>query len=269
MRCITIPLPPNLPARWPKIYTGRISAVGALASHKQRSDYIKKNGSWSVLKKWLAKASADKCWYCEAKSTRAPFDVDHFRPKLGVTVDGVKLASHDGYYWLAYEWSNFRLSCQRCNRPEKDDEKMLQGKANEFPVHDETNRWTNSAALTHAEIPRLLDPCVEFDCAQLAHGIDGEVKPNATIGTWEYQRARYTIDQLGLNKWNTPDDKRSQWQSLDLLLKLAGDNNDPLVIAHINKFLSQDQEYASFFRAAIGTHRDKYWVEKALMEIHL
>jgi hypothetical protein len=38
------------------------------------------------------------------------------------------------------EWWNFRLSCQRCNRPEKDENGVLRGKANEFPVHDEANR---------------------------------------------------------------------------------------------------------------------------------
>lgn len=266
MRFIAIPLPPNLPSRWPKIYTGRISAVGALATHTQRSEYIKKHGSWGVLKKWLAKASGDKCWYCEAKSTRAPFDVDHFRPKLGVTVDGVKLVSHDGYYWLAYEWSNFRLSCQRCNRPEKDDVNTLHGKANEFPVRDETLRCELPAAALAAEYPRLLDPCVQTDCDQLAHGIDGEVKPVATSGTWEYQRARYTIDRLGFNEWNTPEEKRGRWQTLVALLKAVGHTNNPDAIAELNKYLSRDQEYASFFRAAIGTHRDKAWVDKAWVE---
>lgn len=264
MRFITIPLPPNLPARWPKIYTGRISAVGALPSHKQRSEYIKKNGSWSVLKKWLAKASGDKCWYFEAKSTRAPFDVDHYRPKLGVTVDGAKLVKHYGYYWLAYEWSNFRLSCQRCNRPEKDGTGVLHGKANEFPVRDEAQRCALPAGHLSAESPRLLDPCAQADCELLAHAIDGEVKPVEPDGTWEHQRARYTIDQLGFNKWNTPEAKKNYWRLLDDLIRVAG--NQPFVLTHLKEHLSIDHEYSSFFRSAIGAHRDKAWVEKVWVE---
>jgi len=264
LRFIQIPLPPNLPARWLTVYVGRVSRVNALGTHELRSEYIRKHGSWGLLKKWLANASGHKCWYCEAKSTRAPFDADHFRPKLGITVDGVKLAGHDGYYWLAYEWWNFRLSCQRCNRPEKDDSDILYGKANEFPVRDEAQRCALPAGSLVSESPRLLDPCVQADCELLAHGIDGEVKPVAAGGTWENQRARYTIDQLGLNEWNTPEDKRGRWQTLATLLQLAGNTANAQVKAELKKYLSPDHEYSCFFRSCIGTHRDKAWVEELL-----
>lgn len=262
MRFIEIQLPPNLPNRWHKIYNSRISRVNALGTHALRADYIKKNGSWGLLKKWLASISEEKCWYCEAKSIRAPFDVDHFRPKLAVTVDGVKLVGHNGYFWQAYEWSNFRLSCQRCNRPEKDDAENLNGKSNEFPILDERQRCSNPTDDVNSESPRLLDPCVKADCELLAHGIDGEVKPSATQGTWEYQRARYTIDLLGFNEWNTPENKKNSWRILDDLIRLAG--NNPTVVTHLNEHLSSEHEYSSFFRSAIGTHRDKDWVEALL-----
>ena len=262
MRFIQIPLPPHLPARWLTVYVGQVAKVNALGTHDLRSEYIKKHGSWGRLKNWLAKASEYKCWYCEAKSPRAPFDVDHFRPKLGITVDGVKLAGHDGYYWLAYEWSNFRLSCQRCNRPENDGADVLHGKANEFPVRDEVHRCMVPAGQLDAELPKLLDPCVQADCELLAHGIDGEVKPNAQDGSWEYARARYTIEQLGFNEWNTPEAKKKSWRVLNDLIRLAG--NQPAVLTHLREHLSIDHEYSSFFRSAIGTHRDKDWVDNLL-----
>lgn len=262
MRLIQIPLPPHLPKKWPKIYIGRLAKVNALSTHTLRSAYIRKKGSWGLLKKWLAKASGDKCWYCEAQSARAPFDVDHFRPKLSITVDGIKLVSHNGYYWLAYEWWNFRLSCQRCNRPEKVDTETLHGKANEFPIHDEAQRCALPAGALDTELPRLLDPCVQADCELLAHGIDGEVKAVAPDGTWAYQRARYTIDRLGLNEWNTPETKKKSWRLLDEFIRLAG--NQPAVLTHLQEHLSTDHEYSSFFRSAIGTHRDKAWVEALL-----
>lgn len=264
MRFILIPLPPHLPARWPKICTNRTARVDALATQDLRSEYIKKNGSWGLLKNWLARASGGKCWYCEAKSTRAPFDVDHFRPKLGITVDGVKLTGHNGYYWLAYEWWNFRLSCQRCNRPEKNDADVLHGKANEFPIQEEALRCALPLASLSAETPRLLDPCVQADCELLAHGIDGEVKPAAQLDAWTHQRADYTIKCLGFNEWNTPESKRTQWQTLATLLAVVGHNVHPDVTAELSKYLSHDHEFASFFRSAIGTHRDKAWVEALL-----
>lgn len=264
MRFIEIALPPHLPKGWIKVSSRRIAKVESFATHDLRADYIKEHGSWGLLKNWLANASGQKCWYCEAKSTRAPLDVDHFRPKLGISVDGVKLVGHDGYYWLAYAWSNFRLSCQRCNRPEKDESDTLHGKANEFPIRDEAHRCSLPAASFAAEEPRFLDPCERADCELLAHGVDGEVKPVAGPGSWEHERARYTIERLGFNEWNTPEEKRGRWQTLATLLAVVGNNANAQVTAVLSKHLSYDQEYASFFRSAIGTHRDKAWVEALL-----
>lgn len=262
MRFIQIPLPPHLPQNWHLSCSARIAAVNACATAKDRSDYIKKHGSWGALKNWLAKASNYKCWYCESKSYRAPFDVDHFRPKLGVTIDGVKLAGHSGYWWLAYEWSNFRLSCQRCNRPEKAGGPIASGKANEFPLFSEANRCATPVGLIQNEICKLLDPCNQADCELLAHGIDGEVKPAAKFGSWEYERADYTIKQLSLNNWDAPKSKREKWQLLDLLIKLVGNQPDvfDLVVANLDR----DQEYSMYLRASIGSHRDKPWIENLL-----
>lgn len=262
MRFIAILSSSSLPVRWPALNAGRVAKVLSFATPALRSEYIKRNPSWGLLKSLLAKASDQKCWYCEAKSSRAPLDVDHFRPKLAVTVDGDKLASHYGYYWLAYEWSNFRLSCQRCNRPERDDQEDLYGKANEFPLQDETQRCCSPRSPLAAEMPRLLDPCVPADCELLAHGIDGEVKPVAPTGTWNHQRATYSIDQLGLNHWNAPETKKKTWRLLDDLIRLAG--NHPDVVERLREHLSTAQEYSSFFRSAIGTHRDKAWLEALL-----
>jgi len=262
LRYIFIALPPYLPARWHKIHSARIAALDALQTQEERSIYLNKHCSWVNLKKWLSQASGDKCWYCEAKSSRAPFDVDHFRPKLGITVNGVDLSGHNGYYWLAYEWWNFRLSCQRCNRPEKDDIHVLRGKANEFPVRDETSRCQNFEGALNNESPMLLDPCVQSDCDLLAHGIDGEVKPTANPGTWEYQRADYAISQLGLNAWNCPEIKRKQWSTLDILIRSKINRSE--IVRKLQEHLSCDHEYSSFFRSAIGTHRDKAWIEALL-----
>ena len=262
MRVVEIPLPPHLPKKWNLSCTTRMVGVNACANGVDRSNYIKKHGSWGGLKNWLAKANDFKCWYCEAKSHRAPFDVDHFRPKLGVTIDGVKLPGHDGYWWLSYEWSNFRLSCQRCNRPEKEGKSLAFGKANEFPLFSEVSRCAIPAGLIQNEVCRLLDPCSVADCDLLAHGIDGEVKPAAKPGTWEYVRADYTIKKLGFNSWDTPKSKREKWQLLDLLIKLNG--NHPDVVAQVVAHLDRDREYSKFLRASIGTHRDKPWIENLL-----
>jgi len=51
---------------------------------------------------------------------------------------------------------------------------------------------------------------------------------------------------------------------LSLLVKLAGDVPAPEVETYVSRYLDQDQEYSRFFRSAVGTHRDKQWVEALL-----
>jgi len=265
MKFIQVPLPPNLPISWiAKSATARSNLL-ALVNHSDRAEYIKSNHVWTSLKGWLKSISGNKCWYCEAKETRSTLDVDHFRPKLAATVDRVKLPGFEGYYWLSYDWSNYRLSCQRCNRPEIDD-LGLGGKANEFAIQNELLRCTSPAGNMFCESPKLLDPCSEDDCKLLCHAIDGEVKPVGSPGSWEYVRARYSIDVFGFNLWNTPEDKRNQWNIISLLIKSA--NNDPNIrndlIVELKKRLDGGFEYSSFFRSAIGTYRSEIWINVLL-----
>lgn len=262
MRAIPTPKPLKLPARWASSSSSRKKAIVAMIKKSDRSTYFSKHRSWNSLKKWLSRSSNQKCWYCECKSPRAPFDVDHFRPKSGITVDGAALSGHAGYYSLAYDWKNFRLSCQRCNRPEKAEDGTLCGKANEFPLRHESRRCRTQSASLKSEEPRFLDPRKASDCDLLAHLASGEIEPTELQGTWNHMRARYTIDRLGFNKWNVPEVKRKPWQSLDLLIQVAG--NRPDVVNQLRNYLSDDQEYLSFFRAAISTHRDKAWVKSLL-----
>jgi len=264
LKYIAIPQPPNLPKKWHKLYLGRIADLAALGSHEEIAAFLTKKASWNTLKKWLLSAGGKNCWYCEASSIRAPFDVDHFRPKLRVTVERQVLMGHDGYHWLAYEWWNFRISCQRCNRPEKDGNGVLRGKANEFPLRDEAHRCGNALGSWLSEVPRLLDPCVKEDCDLLAHLVNGEISPSKPVGTWDFSRASHTIDILGLNEHNAPEVRRKSWQLLSLLIKADELVESPEARALVQAHLLDDQEYSSFHRASISIHRDKPWVNDLL-----
>ena len=71
---------------------------------------------WTAVRAAFEKHSDGKCWYVECRNPGADNDIDHYRPKSRVAED----RSHPGYYWLAFEWTNLRLSCQRANRPRRD-----------------------------------------------------------------------------------------------------------------------------------------------------
>lgn len=266
MRHISIPDNTNPPSRWVSLSSKRISALDLLTTQKERSAYLSKYNSWSVLKVWLAGISNQKCWYCEVDSLRAPCDVDHFRPKLDTTVFRTAIG-HSGYYWLAYQWSNYRLSCIRCNRPEKDKD-ILHGKANEFALRCETKRCKDAGEGIADEEPTLLDPCCESDTLLLAYTLDGEVKPAAEVGTWEYERASYTINVLGLNDFRVPEDKKKRWRALADFIEVIDKKGNSLpkklqdsIMGRLKDHVDSGHEYSSFFRSVIGTHRDKDWID--------
>jgi hypothetical protein len=113
-----------------------------------------------------------------------------------------------------------------------------------------------------SELPRFLDPCEKLDCALLAHPIDGEVKPTAAAGTWEYTRAHYTIKQLGFNAWNTPETKRKSRQDIDLLIRIGA--SMPEVATKLKDYIAENHEYSSFYRSTVGCYRDQKWVREIL-----
>src|SRR5258708_6505410 len=102
-----------------------------------RATLIKANRSkWVALRSAMEAISNGKCWYTECKNPGTDDDVDHFRPKLGV--EGVP--EHPGYYWLAFEWRNLRLSCHRANRLRLRADGGTGGKGGRFPLYNPATR---------------------------------------------------------------------------------------------------------------------------------
>ena len=136
----------------------------------------------------------NKCAYCETDTTAgAPLQVEHFRPKSKVTSD----SNHNGYYWLAYEWSNLTLGCSACNS----------SKGTHFPINGtrllsptiESNGLPNEAKQKInclellAEDPILLNPEIDTVEEHFVFNPKGEI-----IGLDE--RGRETIKKLKLNR---------------------------------------------------------------------
>ena len=54
-----------------------------------------------------------KCAYCESEvAANNGEEIEHYRPKGGVTEDD----DHNGYWWIASDWTNLLLSCTGCNQ---------------------------------------------------------------------------------------------------------------------------------------------------------
>src|SRR5262249_2349347 len=108
-----------------------------------------------------------KCAYCESRmATVHPSDIDHYRPKSAILIDGKQ--TKPGYYWLAAAWGNLLPSCIYCNRPNRHEfrhEKVTLGKGTHFPLSNEKSRARRSShkQRLEAEKPLILDPCGKID----------------------------------------------------------------------------------------------------------
>lgn len=148
------------PADWKEAALKLSQDLVASEPGEGRDELLRKaHQEWQRIKPALEEVSKGKCWYCETGQTRAPNDVDHFRPKSSVAeCDG-----HTGYYWLAIKLENLRLSCQFCNRYGSEATRSRPGgKADRFPLMDESQRCSDPSGDLNGESPVLLDPtCVD------------------------------------------------------------------------------------------------------------
>ncbi len=125
--------------------------------------------------------------------------VDHFRPKNRVSEEDC--GNHHGYWWLAFDWRNFRFCCTYCNSRREDlTTGTMGGKADRFPLRDETKRCRTPEDLISDEQPVLLDSTVRADPALLWFDEDGTARPNTNDEkSWPYRRAKESIEIYHLN----------------------------------------------------------------------
>lgn len=157
---------------------------------------------WKELKDWLFDGPFNgKCGYCESSVIAVAYgDAEHYRPKGAVT-DGpsdarapviVRRKVHEGYWWLAYDWTNLFPACGRCNSAHKR-EHFPTKNTHVRPLKRDAAKWT-TAELDRDEEPLLLHPMREgaahdpqrhitFDVTGRALALDGSERGQATIDT--------------------------------------------------------------------------------------
>ena len=189
------------PAGWEDRAAAAKTAAAEAQSDAERKAIIKaKADIWRDLKPSLEKLSNKKCWYCEAIQERSDKHVDHFRPKNQVDEDAC--GDHPGYWWLAFDWNNFRYSCAFCNSPHRDAETgASEGKGARFPLFDEMKRCYNESDSLADEQPALLDPTVPGEPDLIWFDEDGMSRPLHSVDAaeWPHRRATESIQIYHLN----------------------------------------------------------------------
>lgn len=172
----------------------------------ERSDFIDDNGArWSALKSALWTLGNMKCWYSEDELQQQQGHIEHYRPKK--KPHGLNGVVHSGYWWRAFDWTNFRLSHPTCNVRITDYlSGQTVGKGSYFPLRDGNIRAVDEAAERN-ENPVLLDPTVSGDCKLICFdSYDG--KPLSRFSkqqdAWRNERAVQSIAFYHLDEgtWN-------------------------------------------------------------------
>lgn len=177
--------------------------------HAARCTIIDANQAlWGELREWLLSLSNDKCWYSEARDVFSYLDVEHYRPKKGLKRK-VRAVEQPGYWWLAFDWANYRICGQVGNKK----------KGTFFPLSAASPVATYGGLGTNNEIPLLLDPIVEGDPELLSFNEDGSATPHTDAAPIEKLRVEETIRRLNLNYCRLTRARQRVWQRCRQLIE--------------------------------------------------
>lgn len=176
------------------------AALIAAPDQEARKEILKKVASskvWRDFYNLLPGALNRKCWYCEAEEIRSDTPIDHFRPKNKVEDD----KQHDGYWWLAFDWQNYRCACTFCNSRRVFDE-TEGGKACCFPLENPEERAyaPGDQIKLRNERPCFLDPFNPDDEKLLWFDNDGLPMPKPSATTEEQKKVANSIEIFHLHE---------------------------------------------------------------------
>lgn len=232
---------------------------------------------WVDFRQHFERLYGAKCWYTESKNPGTDDDIDHYRPKGGLA--GVK--DHEGYWWEALNWRNFRLSCHRANRlrtnPDTGD---VHGKGNWFPLLDEDDRCRDADDDLGRERPTLLDPTDPGDAAHLTFDQDGSVALVPSLKEDADARRRFEDSRMYLHlDWPRFLEERQELFTRILWKVLEGDQadsrvakGDPTAKAWLKSvagelidLAGELRPYSRAAQAHIMRFRDRPWVRKTVV----
>ncbi len=201
----------------------------------ERKDYINTHPDWNKFQKAMLDLSHNKCWYSEAPIGNSDFFIDHFRPKnrarqkIDITDPNSEIITNkeNGYWWLAYEWKNYRLSGLYANSLRRDrlgDDDIVKGKGDYFPLDLENGRVANDNENVACEVPILLDPTDPVDVTLVTFD-EGEPIP-ATTNEYEIDRVKQSIFYYHLDLDQLNRARKIVWENCERHIKDAKESID-------------------------------------------
>lgn len=234
--------------------------MAGLGTDEERRDYIRKNSSsWTVLKHVLWMLGSGKCWYSEKRLQADEGEVEHFRPKSDVWKSALA-----GYWWLTFDWQNFRFAHPSVNKTRTDyATEETAGKGCYFPLEDEATRATCAMDMGN-ENPVLLDPTRASDCYLLWFIFESgvpEPRIPENVDRWKHRRAKESIKYYHLDDGTWNSDRADLMKAVAIVCdKIIGLGNNPAAKdydALVEELLGYVNPFSEFTAAAFQVIREK------------
>ena len=235
-------------------------------------------GRWVALRDAFEEFSNGKCWYVECRNPGTDNDIDHFRPKLRVSED----PTHPGYYWLAFNWRNLRLSCHRANRLRRNPEAPVTGgKGDHFPLLNPDRRARTPADDVVTEQPRLLDPTDPIDPTLIWFRPNGEVALSPLLRHDLPANERFELTRRYLHlDWPRFREERLALYNIIHRTIARGDREAPAeapapppsaafkdVIRDLVSKMDRREEYSAAARVYVESFRHVWWVRDIVLRL--
>ena len=227
------------------------------------------------VKRLLAKAQCSKCGYCEIKVLAGSTgDIEHFAPKgqihdikyemnpqgesipcWGKEKEGLSnikgretvVICKTGYWFHAYDWTNYLLACERCNTAYK---RCL------FPVVE--NPRPLPPTKDNPDTPMLLNPFDEDPIPHLHFDEIGQI-------TAKTDKGKATIDVCGLDRETLRDARQEKAERAYLILAEYLMSEDPSDLKAILKSGSIEYEHAGMVRSIIYHEMGFTWEQFTIL----
>lgn len=219
---------------WSNELEDTIAKINDAIAKNQEPEFPSK---WKIVKDHLIDLFHGKCAYCEAKFTATGFgDVEHYRPK-----GRVHGQQGPGYYWLAYEPSNYLPSCQICNQRAKGDNFPISGmraKSKDDPLNVENPLLMNPYQDNYEDHLEFIPTSGGAPHADRLPGgvISKTDKGKASIGTLEIYREPIREERIREMSYARMDIK-------DAYKKLGDTQNWDEFLRSLELYLSEERPF--------------------------
>lgn len=220
----------------------------------------------------LVRAQGGLCGYCESRIIEHAIHIDHRAPKLQVAdlveageevketgrVSGRTFTNARlGYWWRAYDWSNYVATCFRCNSTWKNTLfPLASGPRTADPVRDAD------------EEPLLLDPFVtpesEGDPAKHLRfdgsaGVPGQIHGLTPEG-------EATVETCGLDRPSLLDARSEKARDvLDLIEEMYSEGDQTRALRRLVEKGAAGRAFAGMVRAMVRAELDLPWSQLRLL----